>query len=44
MKTHLKCPWCGLTFENGKDLNNHAKGHYVETIVAYNEELTVVTV
>ena len=44
MKIQLKCPWCGTEFDNGKDLNNHAKSHYAETIEAYDEEVVIVTV
>jgi hypothetical protein len=44
MKKELKCPWCGLKFDNENDLNDHAKGHYIEIIAKYNDELAVVTV
>lgn len=30
METLYKCPWCGCSFENGKDLHLHAKEHYVK--------------
>ncbi|MFB3889544.1 MAG: hypothetical protein ACE14S_08635 [Candidatus Bathyarchaeia archaeon] len=29
MKAEFKCPWCGNSFRNGRDLDAHAKSHYV---------------
>jgi uncharacterized C2H2 Zn-finger protein len=34
LKVEYKCPWCGMVLENGKDLDNHAKDHYVVCIEA----------
>ena len=28
MKAQFKCPWCGTAFENGKELDLHARDHY----------------
>jgi uncharacterized C2H2 Zn-finger protein len=28
MKFEFKCPWCGTDFQNGKDLDLHARDHY----------------
>jgi uncharacterized C2H2 Zn-finger protein len=32
MKAEFKCPWCGNGFQNGKDLDTHARGHYTNPI------------
>jgi hypothetical protein len=34
LKFQYKCPWCGLELENGKELEAHAKNHYVTLIEA----------
>ncbi len=44
MKIQLKCPWCGVEFDNAKDLSDHAKSHYTKTIESYNDEEVIVTV
>jgi protein-disulfide isomerase len=30
----LKCPWCGTDFEDVKQLEEHARHHYVKELVA----------
>jgi uncharacterized C2H2 Zn-finger protein len=30
LKVEYKCPWCGTVFQNGKDLDAHAREHYAE--------------
>jgi uncharacterized C2H2 Zn-finger protein len=30
----LKCPWCGINFQNAKELDNHARNHYCKEITA----------
>jgi len=34
MKYEFKCPWCGTNFENGKDLDAHARDHYAKSTAA----------
>ena len=33
MKVEFKCPWCGTDFQNGKELDTHAKKHYREATI-----------
>jgi hypothetical protein len=30
MNTDFKCPWCGTDFQNGRDLDTHARDHYAK--------------
>jgi hypothetical protein len=32
LKAEYKCPWCGTNFQNGKDLDAHARKHYTSAI------------
>lgn len=41
METLYKCPWCGCSFENGKDLHLHAKKHYTKQSPLSTKSLTV---
>jgi len=34
MKLKYKCPWCGCDFGNGKELDDHAKQHYIEMAIS----------
>ena len=33
-KAEYKCPWCGSDFQNGKDLDAHAREHYAKCNLA----------
>jgi hypothetical protein len=30
MELKFKCPWCGTDFEDGKELDSHAREHYLK--------------
>jgi hypothetical protein len=34
MKEELKCPWCGINFEDAKELDEHARNHYTKELIA----------
>jgi len=30
----FECPWCGTHFKDGRELDLHAKNHYVKEVAA----------
>ena len=32
MKIEFKCPWCGIDFQNRKELDSHARDHYANAV------------
>lgn len=34
----FECPWCGTQFEEGKELEAHAKNHYVKGVAVVEVE------
>jgi uncharacterized C2H2 Zn-finger protein len=34
VKEELRCPWCGSNFEDTKELDMHARNHYVKDFIA----------